>query len=252
MLTTLLVDDEEDSRITLRNFLTRYCPNVQIVAEASSVAAACEEIERHAPSLVFLDINMPHENGFALFKRIAHPEFYTIFVTAYDEYALQAIKQQALDYILKPVNITELVTAVNRAEQLHNQQNRLHRFEQLLPPEQKTAASGKIGLPTANGFIYVPVADIVRCEAEGSYTFFHFVNRKPMLICRTLGAYETILKEYGFIRVHHQHLVSLRHVEQYQRGRGGVILMSDKHEVVVSQRKKDDFLRAIKGSVIDD
>lgn len=252
MLTTLLVDDEEDSRITLRNFLTRYCPNVQIVSEASSVAEACIAIEQYAPALVFLDINMPHENGFALFRRIPDPEFYTIFVTAYDEYALQAIKQHALDYILKPVNITELIRAVGRAGQLHNQQGIIHRFEQFLSLEPKASSPAKIGLPTTNGFIYVPVSDIIRCEAEGSYTFFHFCNRKPMLICRTLGTYETVLKEHGFIRVHHQHLINLNHVEQYQRGRGGSILMSDKHEVIVSQRKKEDFLKAIRGHIIID
>lgn len=250
MLTTLLIDDEQDSREALRLFLTRYCPNVQIVAEAASVADAVTEIGQHHPDLIFLDINMPHENGFVLFEKIPRPEFQTIFVTAYDEYALQAIKQQALDYILKPINITELMLAVNRAQQACEQQQVARRFDELLLARQLPAAPVKIELPTTNGFVYMPVTDIIRCEAEGSYTLFHFTGRKPMIVCKTLGAYESILKEYGFVRVHHRHLVNLAHVEQYQRGRGGLILMSDKKEVLVSQRKKDDFLRSMKGGII--
>lgn len=249
-MTTLLIDDEEDNRITLRNFLTRYCPNVQIVAEAASVAEACREIEQHAPDLVFLDINMPHENGFALFQKIPEPEFYTVFVTAYDEYALQAIKQQALDYILKPVNITELVQAVARAEQLKSQAESAGRLERLMSVVAPKAAAAKIGLPTTSGFIYVPVADIIRCEAEGNYTQFYCIGRRPILVCRTLGNYEAALKDHGFIRVHHQHLINLKHVEQYKRGRGGTVLMADKSEVIVSQRKKDDFLNAMNNSSI--
>lgn len=249
MLSTLLIDDEQDSRDSLRHFLTRYCPNVEIVAEAASVAAALPLIVQHQPGLVFLDINMPHENGFALFKYIPKPAFQTIFVTAYDEYALQAIKQQALDYILKPLNITELVQAVSRAQAVTDQQLAQRRFDALLSSMQAPAQPVKIELPTATGFVYMPVTDIIRCEAEGSYTLFYFTGRKPMMVCKTLGAYEAQLKEYGFVRVHHRHLVNLSHVEQYQRGRGGTILMSDKKEVLVSQRKKDDFLKSMKGGL---
>lgn len=249
MLTTILIDDEEDSRNTLRNFLTRYCTNVKIVAEAGSVADALVLIAAHRPGLIFLDINMPHENGFALFQKIPVPDFQTIFITAYDEYALQAIKQHALDYILKPLNIAELVKAVERAQQVFDQQHIIRRFDGLLSVMQPPVASVKVGLPTTNGFVYVQVADIIHCEAEGSYTLFHFASRKPILVCRNLGAYEERFKEYGFIRVHHRYLINLEHVEQYQRGRGGTVVMSNGQEVMVSQRKRDIFLNAISGDI---
>ena len=246
MLTTIIVDDEEDSRITLRNFLTKYCPGVKIMGEADSVENAVRQIEAIRPALVFLDINMPHDNGFGLFGKIADPDFYTIFVTAYDEHALQAIKHQAVDYILKPVSITELIQAVSRAQELHDRKVQSQQMSRLIqaasaPPSGKE----KICLPLMDGFIYVPVSGIIRCEAEGSYTIFYFTDREKIMVSYTLGSYEAVLKDHGFIRVHNQHLINLQHIEKYKRGRGGTIFMSDKKEVPVSQRKRDEFLKLI-------
>lgn len=248
ILTTIIVDDEKGSRQTLRHFLERYCPDVQIVGEADSVDAAVLEIEKHNPVLVFLDINMPKENGFALFQKIPKPSFQTIFVTAYDNYALQAIRQHALDYILKPLNVTDLTAAVERAQQYCSRQQMSNRIGDLLSSlEQPAATKVKIDLPTTNGFVYVPIASIIRCEGSDNYTFFHFTDRKPVLVCRTLGNYESLLKDHGFIRVHHQHLINQDHLVEYRQGRGGTILMSDNSEVVVSQRKREEFLQAIRG-----
>lgn len=247
MLNTLIIDDEEDSRITLHNFLTRYCPDVRIAGEADSVPAACELIAGSMPDLVFLDISMPHEDGFALFRRFPEPAFHTIIVTAYDSFALNAIKHQALDYILKPVNIGELVQAVNRVKVIREQGNVQRQISQLLQSSRKPDLPEKIGLPQADGFLYIPVKDIIRCEAEGSYTVFYIAGRSKVMVSRILGSYEALLKEYGFIRVHREHLINPAHVERYQRGRGGTVFMSDKKEVIVSQRKKDDFLKQING-----
>jgi two-component system, LytTR family, response regulator len=250
-LTTIIVDDEAGSRQTLRHFLDRYCPRVQIVAEADSVDAAVSEIERHSPMLLFLDINMPKENGFTLFRKIPKPSFQTIFLTAYDHYALQAIRLHALDYILKPLNVASLSAAVDRAYQYCAGQQLAGRIEDLLAClEQPAGLKVKIDLPTTNGFLYVSVAQIVRCEASDNYTLFHFTDRKPVLVCRTLGSYETTLKEHGFIRVHHHHLINLDHLLQYRQGRGGTVLMSDNSEVSVSQRKREEFLQSIRGKLI--
>lgn len=245
MLTTLLVDDEEHCRIALRNFLTRYCPDVSVIGEADTVATARRLVAELGPDLVFLDISMPPEDGFALFRDLPAPGFHTIFVTAHDEYALKAIKHHALDYLLKPLNISELIRAVGHAKALREQGSMQAQLSQLLQSAQQPGLPEKICLPLADGFTYVPVREIIRCEAEGSYTIFHFSGRNKVVVSRTLGSYEAVLKDYGFIRVHHQHLINPEHVERYQRGRGGIVVMSDKKEVVVSQRKKDDFLRQI-------
>ncbi|KAK6024176.1 response regulator receiver domain protein, partial [Ostertagia ostertagi] len=170
MLNTLIVDDEEDSRSSLQHFLTKYCPTVRIVGTAASVQEALVIIRNYPPDLVFLDINMPYENGFELFRTLPAPDFHTIFVTAYEEYALKAIKHHALDYILKPVNITELMQAVNRAEGLADKQIVNRQISNLLQSMQRLQTPEKINIPLADGFLYVPVQDIIRCEAESSYT----------------------------------------------------------------------------------
>lgn len=251
MLNTILIDDEENGRNTLRNFLVRYCGHVHIVAEADSVSAAIPLIGMHRPQLVFLDINMPEQNGFALFNEIPAPDFQTIFVTAYDSYALQAIKLHALDYILKPLSIADLVKAVARAEQVcAAQQTSGNTDARLQTLPSSSLSTGKLGLPTTSGLLFVPAADVVHCMAEGSYTWFHLAGRKPLLVCKPLGFYEERLREYGFVRVHNRHLVNLAHVEQYQRGRGGMLLMSNGDEVLVSQRKKDGFLHAMDSHIM--
>jgi two-component system, LytTR family, response regulator len=248
-MNALIVDDEPDGRKTLKTFLRRYCPQVAVVAEAASVDEAVEHINTHHPALVFLDINMPYENGFGLFAKIPEPDFYTIFVTAHDAYALQAIKHYALDYILKPINIDELVRAVERAESMSEAYiSKSKEMSRLAEGMHKPRQLDKIALPVLEGFVYVHVRDIIRCEAEGNYTTFYFVNRSKLLVCRTLGSYEDFLKHEGFVRVHHHHLINVAHVEKYQRGRGGVITMSDKTDITVSQRRKDAFLGAIEGS----
>lgn len=252
MMKAIMIDDEEDSRITLRNFINKYCPEVVLLAEADTIELAVAQIEKHDPDIVFLDINMPSEDGLTLFKKIPEPGFYTIFVTAHDEYALKAIKHNALDYLLKPVNIAELVLAVNRAKALHDKKSMHSQLNQLLQSIPKKSNTEKICLPLADGFIYVYIHEIIRCEAEGSYSVFYFTNRKKLMVSRTLGTYEALLKEHNFIRVHNSHLINLEHVEQYQRGRGGTVVMSDKKEVMVSQRKRDDFLRMVNNQGMED
>ena len=249
-MTALIVDDEEASRSTLHGFLSKYCPQITRILEAASVAEAVPAITQYAVTVVFLDIDMPYENGFALFEHIAQPHFHTIFVTAYDQYALKAIKQCAVDYILKPVNIRELIAAVEKVSALHETTQSNKRLEELL---SVLAAAGKrqlplpdkIPLPDANGLCYISVREIIRCEAEGSYTVFYFTARPKMVIPRSLGRYETLLRDYGFVRVHNHHLINLQYVERYQRGRGGTVIMSDKKEVMVAQRKRDEFLRLL-------
>lgn len=247
-MNTLIVDDEQDGRESLHRFLLKYCPEVSSIREAASVAAAVEAVREYPPDLVFLDINMPEENGFALFAALPTPSFRVIFVTAYDQYALQAIRHEALDYLLKPVNIDELIRAVSKASsglQHHNIQRSVERLAALL-----NGAEPRISLPVTEGFLYVPVQDIIRCEAEGNYTLFYCRNRPKVVVSRTLGSYQEQLEALGFVRIHHQHLVNVQHVEKYHRGRGGMVQMSDGKMIDVSQRKKEEFLRRIEGRMV--
>lgn len=243
---TLIIDDEPDGRSTLRNFLTKYCPDVEIVADTESIEEALEVINTTHPQLVFLDIELPDEDGFSLFKYIPNPEFHVVFVTAYDDHAMKAFKHNAVNYLLKPVSIDELIAAVHKVKKLLDAETAVQHLDSLLQTVQKMHSSvNKITLPVLDGLIYVNVEDIIRCEAEGSYTSFHFTNRPKLLISRTLGSYEKQLKDYGFMRIHHHHMVNLSHVQQYLRGRGGAVIMSDKKQIDVSQRKRDDFLKFI-------
>ena len=242
---TVIVDDEYESRQTLLGFLSKYCPDIEVMGEASSVAEAVNMIAALAPELVFLDINMPAENGFQLFSKLSGTDFYTIFVTAYDEYALQAFKHHAVDYLLKPVVIHELIAAVNRIAALVGEKSKIQLLSGLLDNFRYPAEPAKIALPTMEGLEYVRITDIIRCEASDNYTYIYFSDGKKIVVSRTLVVYEELLKGKGFARVHHQHLISLHHVEKYVRGRGGIVIMSDKKVIQVSQRKKEEFLKLI-------
>lgn len=243
MLKTIIVDDEAGGRSTLKNFLIRYCDAVNVVGEASSAANAVELITALNPQLVFLDIDMPGGDGFELLSKFDAPLFQTIFVTAHDQYALRAIKYQALDYLLKPVDIDELIRAVDRARRkIHERTSALSAYD--LPPARHIAAE-KIALPVMEGFVYKSITDIIYCEAEGNYTQFYFADKTKLLVCRTLGNYENQLIDRGFVRIHHHHLVNVAHIVKYQRGRGGAVLLADGTELIVSQRKKDELLRVL-------
>jgi two-component system LytT family response regulator len=247
-ITTVIIDDEYESRQILHKFLVKYCPDIKVVAEASCIADAVVSIRETAPELVFLDINMPKENGFQLFDKVSGINFYTVFVTAYDTYALQAFRHHALDYLLKPIDIDQLISTVERIKQLRDNKEKARQLNGFFEILKRPADIPKIALPVAEGFIYVYATDIIRCEASSNYTYVFLTEGKKVIISKTLAVYEEILKDYGFARVHHQHLINLKYVERYMRGRGGVVIMSDMKEIQVSSRKKEEFLRLIGGT----
>lgn len=244
-LSTIIVDDEPNGVSTLRNFLARYCPNVAVLGDAASVSEAARKIKLYSPQLVFLDINMPGADGFELLEKMEAPSFHVVFVTAYDDFALKAFKYHAVNYLLKPVNIDELIESVARVEKLVASAMPGRQVTQPLQTTGKSALPEKLALPVLDGLVYVDIASIIRCEAEGNYTVFYFTNRPKMIVSKTLGGYEKQLEPHGFFRVHHHHLINLAHLEYYQRGRGGLVKLSDKKEITVSQRRKDEFLRLI-------
>lgn len=247
VLKALIVDDESASRETLQNYLNKYCTDVQIIATADSVKTALVEIHKHKPDVVFLDIEMPFGNAFDLLEQVPDIQFETVFVTAYSNYAIQAINISASYYILKPIDIDELILAVDKIKKAKEKKaSLLH--SQILINNLHTSNKQfhKVVLPVLDGFEVVQIKDIVRCEAQDNFTDFHFTNGKHVLICRTLKFYEQALCDFGFMRIHKSHLINLQYVKKYKKGKGGQVIMSDNSEIEVSPNKKEELLREFK------
>jgi len=244
-ISALVVDDEKNGRENLSGLIKNYCPQVKIVAEANSVAQAIVEIQDHKPQLIFLDIEMPGGNGFELLKHFEDFLFEVIFVTAYDNYAIKAIRFSASDYILKPINLNELITAVEKVSQRLSLQNENERIRQLyrntLHPNNP-----KIGLATGDRVEFVEVKSIIRCQGECNYTHLYFTDKKPLLVAKSLIEFEELLGEYNFIRVHKTHLISLNHVASFNRNDVGILIMSNGDHVSISRRRKDFTISQLK------
>ena len=247
MLKAIIVDDEAASRETLSNYLTKYCPDVEISAMADSVKTGLLEIEKIQPDIVFLDVEMPFGNAFDLLEQVKEINFETVFVTAFSNYALKALNLSAAYYILKPIDIDELITAVEKIK-ISKEKKDISIHTKILIENIKTINGQlqKLVLPVLEGFEVVQVKDIIRCQANDNFTDFFFANGKRMLICRTLKFYEQILEEYGFMRVHKSHLINLQFVKKYRKGKTGQIIMIDDSELELSINKKDEFLQKMK------
>jgi two-component system LytT family response regulator len=242
-LRAVIVEDEEVSRETLRNYLNKYCPDIQVVAEATNVKEGIAEISRHKPAVVFLDVEMPYGNAFDLLESIDDITFETVFVTAYSNYAVQALNFSAAYYILKPVDIDELVKAVEKIkENILKNKEFLHTRVLIENIKIENKQLQKVVLPLIDGFEVVRVNDIIRCEANDNFTKFHLLNGRKLLICRTLKFYETLLEHYDFIRVHKSHLINFQHISQYKKGKGGQAIMSDGACVDISPNQRDGLL----------
>ncbi len=241
MIGTVIIDDEPDSRKTISNIITNYCDDVEILGEAEDVASGTELIKTTVPQLVFLDIKMPDGSGFKVLENCINFTFSVVFVTAFHQYAIKAFRFSAIDYILKPVNPQQLILAVNKAKTLAPDFNQIpERINTLLYNREELK---KIALPTLNGYRFVKVETIIRCEANNNYTTFFLTNGETIMVTRTLKEYEELLTNKGFLRVHQSHLINLAHVEQYFKGEGGVAVMSDGSQVSISRRKKELFLK---------
>ena len=247
MIKTILVDDEEKSRETLSKIIKRYCPQVNIIAEASDAEEAFKLITQLEPELVFLDIEMPHQTGFDLLARFEKVNFHVVFTTAYDQYAIKAIKFSALDYLLKPIDIEELIDAVKKVEQLKNNEEPLDdQYKHLLDNvKDRTVKPAKIGIPTQEGLTFVNINQLIRCEAEGSYTKLYLKPNQEVLATGTVKEFEELLNEHHFIRVHHSHLINANCIYKYLKGEGGILVMDDGGEVPISRRKKEAFLKQL-------
>ena len=239
----IIVDDESDARENLGNLLGKYCPDVEVVGMAESAVAGYEAIQESQPDVVFMDIHMPDGTGLDILEKIENINFEVIFVTAYDEYAIKAIKYAALDYLLKPINPLDLKSAVERAQGKVNDRSTKDRLKVLL--DNQGSKPRKIALSTIEGINFVEVESIVRCEASDTYTTFHFKEAKPIMISGSLKEYEALLDDGNFFRVHQSHLINMNHVLKYSKGSGGSLTMLDGSIVGVARAKKAEFLKAL-------
>ncbi|WP_346315869.1 LytTR family DNA-binding domain-containing protein [Chitinophaga sp. YIM B06452] len=243
----IIVDDEQHCIDALQAMLQKKCPEVTVLAGVNSVREARQLIDELQPDLVFLDVEMPHQNGFELLKLFDKVTFDVIFTTAYEQYALKAIKFNALDYLLKPFSVQELQEALRKyyERRMQKQNNSsiapLEVFLQNMKTLQQT--NKKIALPTINGLVFMPVQNIVRCESTGNYTKIFFTDKKQLLVSKPLKEFEELLTDVDFFRVHNSHLINLQQMESYLQGEGGFALMSDGTQVEVSRRRKAEFLK---------
>ncbi|MGB0521814.1 MAG: LytR/AlgR family response regulator transcription factor [Flammeovirgaceae bacterium] len=247
MITALIVDDEKRSRETVLKMVQKYCKSIQVIGQAASVEEAHEFINSTKPDLVFLDVEMPRGSGFDLLKRFPEVDFEVIFTTAYDEYAINAIKFCAIDYLLKPIDIDELIQAVGKVEVLmKSRATTTDRFQHLLDNlAQKNQKPEKVGIPTQEGLEFVMINSVIRCEAEGSYTKLFLQGGRVILATGTIKEFEELLHGNHFIRVHHSHLINANWIHKYVKGEGGMVVMDDGAEVPISRRKKEAFLKQL-------
>ncbi|MBS1663795.1 MAG: response regulator [Bacteroidetes bacterium] len=243
MMTAIIIDDEAKGRLALRQKLKDYCPDVQLLGEAEDGEEGLRMIAQHQPDIVFLDIEMPRMNGFEMLVQLPRKNFHLLFTTAYDHYAIKAIRFSAFDYLLKPVDIEELKGAIAKIRQEGRQDNTGERIETLA--HNLLTSLNKIAIPSMNGLLFFDLQDIVHIEAQSNYTVFSFVNRPRLTVSKTLKEFEELLPADLFFRPHHSHIINLKYIKKYIKGDGGQIELQNGELVDVSRKKKDEFLRLI-------
>ncbi|MEM6630356.1 MAG: LytTR family DNA-binding domain-containing protein [Bacteroidota bacterium] len=244
MIQTIIVDDELHCLETLAWELEENCPDVKILAQCSSPTQAIQTIKAHKPDLVFLDIEMPLMNGFDILEKLPELEFEVIFTTAYDEFALKAIKVNALDYLLKPIDSDELIKAIDKVriqKEAYSTQELLEKLFETL--RARYPKFNSIALPTMEGLEFVNINEIIHCESFSNYTKLYTLNGDSLLISKTLKEVEKQIKGHEFFRVHHSHLVNLMYIKRYVKGKNGYLIMKNNVQIPVARSKKEEFLK---------
>ncbi|HEY4108707.1 LytTR family DNA-binding domain-containing protein [Puia sp.] len=243
MINYVIIDDEPKNIKILKGMMQEFCADAEYVGAASGVEDGEALIRKIQPALVLLDIQLSHENAFDLLDRLMPVSFEVIFVTAYNEYAVKAFRYSALDYLLKPVNIPELCAAVARAEEQSRLRNVNRQLQNLLSHlRHPEAMAHKLAIPNADSLSFISIADIIRCEASGGYTHFFMTNGEKLLSTKTIGEYEELLPPDIFLRIHSKHIINIKHIKKYHKGRGGFVEMEGSYMIEVSARRKAEFL----------
>ncbi len=242
-LKTIIVEDEQTSRDILRAYLEKYCPKVKVVGEASNIEEALALIRNKTLDLVFLDVEMPHGNAFDLLEQVGDRSFETVFVTAYNQYAIEALNMHASYYLLKPVSIDELIKAVDYVVAIKEKEMAL---ENKLLVSQTTGKDGKITIPVQDGFEVLEVSSILYCQADDNYTQIYLMNGKKKLVSKTLKYFDEALVDFGFARVHKSYVVNVNEITGYRKGKGGSVVLSSGKEVMVSASQKANLLSHFK------
>jgi two-component system LytT family response regulator len=246
MLRAILVDDEANSLSALQQKIMEHCPQVDIIGTYTKPAECIDSINKLKPDLVFLDIEMPGINGFKLLQDVTYKNFEPVFVTAYDHYAIKAIRFSALDYLVKPVDIDELKGSVERAAQKKSNNSTNERLDLLLDHISNPKKDFKrIVIPSQDSLRFIRIDEIVYLEANMNYTHIHMSGNEKHVVSRTIKEYEDLLPGSTFIRIHNSFIINKDYLEKYERGEGGQVIMSNGVRLDVSKRKKADFLKAI-------
>lgn len=230
----------------MQNKLSQHCKEIEVVSLCESGEEGIRLIESLHPDIVFLDVEMPRMNGFIMLQQLANRDFELIFTTAYDHYAIQAIRYSALDYLVKPIDVDELKMAVAKVvgrRSHHSPNERIETLLHNLVNERNTGS--RIAIPSQEGLQFIEIADIVYLEAESNYTIIYLKAPPKITVSKTLKDFEDLLSHQVFIRIHHSHIINKNHIQKYIRGEGGQVMMSNGKILDVARRKKEEFMKAI-------
>jgi len=242
-LKTIIIDDEPDAVDFISSIICEYCPGLEVAGKAYDISEGVQVIKDQLPDLVFLDVEMPHGTGFDLLANFPEKEFDVIFITAFNHYAIKAIKFSAVDYILKPINVNEFIEAVNKVMQKRsNTMFRGNENIKALLENLRTAVPSRLAIPTSDGMEYLNPKEIIRIEADRSYSWFYLAGDRKILVSRNLKEFQVLLSDRHFFRPHNSYLINLKYVKKYVRKEGGYIEMQDGSEIPVSRNKKDLFI----------
>ncbi|HVW12715.1 MAG TPA: LytTR family DNA-binding domain-containing protein [Mucilaginibacter sp.] len=251
MIRSIIVDDEDHCVNRLQGLLDTYCKHtVQVAGTFNTVEKALAGIAKIKPDLLFLDVQLHEQTGFDLLSQLPNINFEVIFTTAYDNYAIKAFRFSAFDYLLKPIDPDELLQAISKLQKVMQHNELSEKFSALLGNlRSNSLAALKITVPTNKGLVFLPVDDIIRCEASVNYTTIYLKDKQSLMVAKTLKDFEELLADHHFFRIHNSHLINLNCIKSYHRGKGGYVVLSDNTSLEVSTRKKDLFLKKVENTV---
>lgn len=245
MIKAVIIDDEVKTHKIISNIIQEHCHEIKIIATAENVADGIKVIKENLPDIVFLDINMPDGTGFDVLKNLNFHNFKLIFITAYEENALQAIKFSAIDFILKPIDVFDFINAVKKAVTSLEKDSEQIKIKSFLSNfDNISKKTKKIVLKTSDNIYIVNIQNIIRCQSENNYTIFFLNDNRKIIISKTLKDYNELLENYDFIRIHRSHLINLNYIERFEKRDTGFVYMKDNSKIPVSHRKKDVLLKS--------